>query len=97
MTVARGERRSRLMDAMGRLNSMGCPVAGVIFNHVSPKDMPPELNIGRVSTMNANLEDEETIRANAELVGRLATLGPLASSMVARVPLLDDKVSEDDQ
>ncbi|HVT83359.1 MAG TPA: hypothetical protein VHM90_22150 [Phycisphaerae bacterium] len=97
MTVARGEKRSRLMDAMERLEAMGCPVAGVIFNHVRPKDMPPELNIGRVSTMNANAEDEETIRANAELVGRLAMLGPLASTMVSRVPLLDDKVSEDDQ
>jgi Mrp family chromosome partitioning ATPase len=97
MTVARGEKRSRLVEAMNRLGAMGCPMAGAIFNHVSPKDMPPELNIGRVSTMNDNTVDEEMIQANAELVGRLDLIGPLASTMVSRVPVLDQKVAEDDQ
>lgn len=96
MTVARGEKRSRLVEAMNRLSAMGCPVAGAIFNQVSPKDMPPELNIGRVSTMNDNTVDEEMIQANAELVGRLDLIGPLASTMVSRVPVLDQKVAEDE-
>ncbi len=97
MTVARGERRARLTEAMDRLTTMGCPMAGAIFNHVLPKDMPPETNIGRVSTMNANLADEETIHANMELVTRLEMLGPLASSVVARVPVLDDKHGQDEE
>jgi len=77
---------------MARLGTLHCPVAGVIFNQVLPSDMPPEPKIGRVSTVNNNELDEETIRAaNLELVGRLAMLGPLATSMVSRVPVLDER------
>ncbi len=75
-----------MQKTLSRLKSLECPVAGIIFNHVLPGDMPTPAPLE-----GASVDHDALMRDQLELdlSGRLAELGPLASSVVARVPISD--------
>jgi MinD-like ATPase involved in chromosome partitioning or flagellar assembly len=85
VTVARGEQHSRVHEALARLKTLSCPVAGIIFNQALAADTP-FTTVDRMPEAHGPIMDEEGIEATmSEPAGRLATLGPLARVVISHV------------
>jgi Mrp family chromosome partitioning ATPase/uncharacterized protein involved in exopolysaccharide biosynthesis len=84
LTVARGEQRSHFRDALARLKTLCCPVAGVIFNQALPEDIPSIARLNRPRTDDGGSPDGGD--PTMEPAGRLATLGPLPRATISCVP-----------
>jgi polysaccharide biosynthesis transport protein len=91
VTIARGEQKSHCQDALNRLKSLVCPVAGIIFNKASLADIPSITangNGGGYPTTGS--VDDDGSGSVDEPAGRLATLGPLARATISYVPTSKD-------
>jgi hypothetical protein len=84
LTVARGEQRSHFRDALHRLKSLCCPVAGVVFNQALPEDLPSIARLNRHRSDGGSSSDGGD--PSMEPAGRLATLGPLPRATISCVP-----------
>jgi Mrp family chromosome partitioning ATPase len=86
VTIARDSQKSNCQDALNRLKSLVCPVAGIIFNKANLSDIPSIASNGNGGYPAGASVDDDGSGSVDEPAGRLATLGPLARATISYVP-----------
>ncbi len=96
VTVARGEQGPRVTECLERLQTLCCPLAGIVFNQARLGDVPSVTAFDRERTHRTDLvgADDAEVLPQVEPAGRLATLGLLARAVVSCVPATQEGATQ---